>query len=60
MDSSGLHKQCVMCAQKMKITHTKKNFISMMADKNKKKKINVLIIQSAHFYALFPICTIVL
>lgn len=32
----------------------------MMADKNKKKKINVLIIQSAHFYALFPICTIVL
>ena len=31
----------------------------MMANKNKKKKINVLIIQSAHFVALFSICTIV-
>ena len=46
-----------MCAQKMK---KKNHFISMTANKNKKKKINVLIIQSAHFVALFPLCTIVL
>ena len=32
----------------------------MTANKNKQKKINVLIIQSAHFVALFSICTIVL
>ena len=50
-----------MCAQKMKRKKEKKNhFISMTANKNKQKKINVLIIQSAHFVALFPICTIVL
>ena len=49
-----------MCAQKMKIKQKKNYFISMTANKNKKKKINVLIIQSANFVALFPLCTIVL
>ena len=57
MASSGLHKDHIMCAQKMK----KKKTISFLRRPTKiKRKIDVLIIQSAHFIALFSICTIVL